>query len=142
MTSPALDLLKALRSLSMPKNEVTGVGVDLVEIRMFNELLMSGRSTFLNIGWTKNEQLDAEGISERLAARWAAKEAVMKTLGRGLGDIDPLDIEVTRMSSGAPEVQLRGSAAEIAKRTGIENIRVSISHEQGWAVALAVATQY
>ena len=94
------------------------------------------------VGWTENEQLDAEGVSEHLAARWAAKEAVMKVLGWGLGDIDPLDIEVARMSSGVPEVQLRGSAAETAKRTDTENIRVSISHEQGWAVALAVATRY
>ena len=66
----------------------------------------------------------------------------MKALGRGLGDIDPLDIEVARLHSGALEVRLHDSAATAAERVGARQVHVSISHDQGWAVAFAIATAH
>ena len=138
MTAPSIAAVRALDELNA-SSVLAGVGVDLVDVGMMNELLNSGGSAFLDTGWTEAEQRDVVGSRERLAGRWAVKEAVMKALGRGLGDIDPLHIEVVTVSSGAPEVRLRDSAAEAAQQAGVEAVKVSMAHEQGWAVGFAVA---
>lgn len=139
MTSPSVAILGALEGALSASLEVAGVGVDLVDVAILEDLLTSGQDVMLDTAWTGIEQQDADGVPERLAARWAAKEAVMKALGRGLGDVDPLDIEVVRGNGGAPEVRLRGSAAEVADQSGVVSVHVSMSHEQGWAVGFAVA---
>ena len=118
---------------------VVGIGVDLVDISIFKYLVTSGGSAFLNIVWTAVEQKDASGVLERLAARWAAKEAVMKALGSGLGDVDPLDIEIALGIDGAPEVQLCGSASDVAKKCDVGLVHISMSHEYDVAIAFAVA---
>lgn len=120
---------------------VIGVGVDLVDVESFARLLRSGGDAFISTAWTELEQQDAERSIERLAARWAAKEAVMKALGRALGDVDPLDVEIARVSTGALEVRLHHSASIAAERVGAGCLHVSISHEQGWAIAFAVSTR-
>ena len=63
----------------------------------------------------------------------------MKALGRGLGDIDPLDIEIALGINGEPDVRLRNSASEMAEMRGIGIVRVSMSHEHGLAIAFAMA---
>ena len=74
------------------------------------------------------------------AARFAAKEAVMKALGVGWGkDAGWLDIEVRREESGQPGIGLRGAAAATAARRGIKRIHLSLSHGEGLAIAFAVA---
>lgn len=138
MTVPYIAVARALNELNA-RSMSASVGVDLVDVGMLKELLHSGGSAFLDAGWTRSEQRDVKGSPERLAGRWAVKEAVMKALGRGLGDIDPLHIEVVTMSSGAPEVRLLGSAAAAAQQAGVETMKVSMAHEQGWAVGLALA---
>ena len=140
MSSPAAALDKARSGLDEQATGLLGIGVDLVDVGSFRELLESGEAAFVEAAWTDTEQRDAEGSPESLAARWAAKEAVMKALGRGLGDIDPLDIEVARLHSGALEVRLHDSAATAAERVSARHVHVSISHDQGWAVAFAIAT--
>lgn len=137
--SHAADLIAALDAIAFTPRGVSGVGVDLVNVEAVEVLLASGQSAFLNMGWTDVEQQDAGGAPERLAARWAAKEAVMKSLKRGIGDVDPLDIEVTNRVDGAPVVRLCGNAARAAEQAGVETIHISMSHEEGWAVAFAVA---
>lgn len=139
MTLPSISIALALDKLTLPSEGVVGIGVDLVNVGMLEELLASGHSTFLDACWTDAEQRDAEHSPERLASRWAAKEAIMKALRRGLGDVDPLDIEVTHCVNGAPTARLEGSAAEAAEQAGAGNLHVSTSHEHGWAVAFAVA---
>ena len=75
-----------------------------------------------------------------IAGRWAAKEAVAKALGCGLGGRCAWrDIEVTGSASGAPVVTLSGDGARTMKENGIARVFVSISHERGHAVAMAVA---
>ena len=106
MTSPVSAIAKVLEALNMPCAYLAGIGVDLVDVGMFEELLVSGGAAFLDIGWTEGEQRDAEGSPERLAARWAAKEAVMKALGRGLGEVDPL----RRRGGPRDQRRARGSA--------------------------------
>src|SRR5689334_14962243 len=81
---------------------VVGAGIDLVDLTSFTALCETGGSAFLENGWTETERRDSQGSPERLAVRWAAKEAVMKALKLGLGDLDPLDIEILTDPSGAP----------------------------------------
>ena len=75
-----------------------------------------------------------------LAARFAAKEAVMKCLGTGWADgVGFQQIEVVRAASGAVSVRLSGRAAEVAAARGIDTVHLSLSHSDHHAVAMAVA---
>jgi len=76
---------------------------------------------------------------ERLASRWAAKEAVLKSLGSGLWQVPLRDIVVRKGRDGRPEVSLRGKAQELAASLGVTGVQVSMSHEHEYAVAFAVA---
>jgi holo-[acyl-carrier protein] synthase len=76
---------------------------------------------------------------QRLAARFAAKEAVLKALGAGLGSAPLTDIEVVRGTSGAPSVALHGRAAELARSLGVDRVLVSLTHTSTTAAAFAVA---
>ena len=74
------------------------------------------------------------------AARFAAKEAVMKALGVGWGrQAGWLDIEVGRQESGQPKIELSGAAASTAQRQGISRLHLSLSHAEGLAIAFVVA---
>lgn len=119
--------------------DLGGVGIDVVDVTLMRDLLVDGGQHFVDAYWTAAEQADCHNAFERIAGRWAAKEAVMKTLGAGVGDLDPIDIEILTLASGAPRVVLRGRAAEIADELNLEECHVSITHEAGWAAAIAVA---
>jgi holo-[acyl-carrier protein] synthase len=76
---------------------------------------------------------------ERLAGRWAAKEAVLKTLGTGMGPrMEWTDIEVVNDRAGRPRVRLHGEAEAVARSLGMHHIDLSLSHTGGLAVAHAV----
>lgn len=115
------------------------MGIDLVGLAAFATLRDTGGAAFLESAWTAAERLITGESSERLAARWAAKEAVMKALGCGLGDLDPLDIEIATEPGGAPTVVLHRNARAAADLLGVATWQVSLCHEDGWAAALAVA---
>ncbi|MEK8129272.1 4'-phosphopantetheinyl transferase superfamily protein [Paenibacillus filicis] len=78
------------------------------------------------------------GLKERLAGRFAAKEAVMKALGSGLDRIELTDIEILRRPGGRPRVRLRGSALAAWAYCGLERLELSISHHRDYALAVAV----
>lgn len=142
LTSPSVALASALEAsaLAEGRNGVVGIGVDVVSVTRVGQLVSKGGPAFLERGWTPDECADTDNDPERLAARWAAKEAVMKCLGLGISDLDPREIEILSSESGAPSVLLRGSAAERARSLGISKFDVSASHESGWATAIAVAS--
>ena len=119
--------------------DTVGIGIDLVSIELVRSAAQSGGQAFLDLVWTDAEQDEAAGSVERLAARWAAKEAVMKALNHGIGEVDPLDIEIRKNHEGGPIVLLQRSAASIAKSRKVHAWHVSMSHEQDWAVAMATA---
>jgi holo-[acyl-carrier protein] synthase len=75
----------------------------------------------------------------RLAARFGAKEAVMKALGVGLGAFKLRDVEVVRRKSGAPVVALYGNAAALAEEQGVTDWRLSLTHTDLMAMAVAIA---
>lgn len=116
-----------------------GVGVDLVDVEALTRLLDGGGVAFVEACWTESEVNDTRSDPSRLAARWAAKEAVMKALGRGIGELAPTDVEIVSTPTGAPCVRLHGPAAEAAAAIGVDRVRVSMTHESAWAAAVAVA---
>jgi holo-[acyl-carrier protein] synthase len=77
--------------------------------------------------------------AKSLAARFGAKEAVMKAMGVGLWKFKFRDVEVVRAKSGAPSVALTGRAAEMARERGIAGWQLSLTHTETTALALAIA---
>lgn len=75
---------------------------------------------------------------ERFAARWAAKEAVMKCLGGGVPGVDLRAIEVTRRSDGAPGLRVEGEAADRAADRGIGAWLISMTHTATMAEAVVI----
>jgi holo-[acyl-carrier protein] synthase len=115
------------------------VGVDLAALGRL-QAMIDDDPAFLNTGWTPRELAYAGGDVARLAARWAGKEAVMKVLGKGIGRISPLDIEILDDEDGAPSVTLTGSAQERANELEIAGWAISLSHEGDFAIAFAIAS--
>jgi len=121
-------------------SEGSKVGVDVEDIRAIN----IENETFVDRNFTVQEQAyckKAPSPQASFAGRWSAKEAVFKSLGvLGKGAGAPLqDIEITNDENGAPVVSLHGEAAEAAKKAGVKEVNVSISHSDTQAIAVAVS---
>lgn len=118
-----------------------GIGIDSVEVDRFRRAITS-RPGIVDRLFTPAEadygrrQADP---APRLAARFAAKEAVMKAMGVGLGAFAFRDVEVVRAPSGAPSVALSGRASEVAAARGVTSWRLSLTHTALVAEAVAVA---
>ncbi|MBM4105630.1 MAG: holo-[acyl-carrier-protein] synthase [Phycisphaerae bacterium] len=121
---------------------IVGHGIDLVEDYRIARMVEEHGDRFLERIFTPGERSDAGGAGrvERLAARFAAKEAVLKALGTGWrGGIAWTDVEVVREASGRPTVRLGGEARMIAARLGIDSWHLSLSHSGGFSIASAIA---
>jgi holo-[acyl-carrier protein] synthase len=118
---------------------IIGVGIDVVDVPRF-EIVLGRRPRIVERLFTEGEQRDARGRAERLAARFAAKEAVMKSLGVGAGSVPWKSIEVKRAPSGAPSVLLHGAAAELAVTRGADEFAISLTHTAMTAAAFVVAS--
>jgi holo-[acyl-carrier protein] synthase len=119
---------------------VVAHGVDLVEVARIAEMLDTHGDRFPSRCFTATERAYADSASglraQRYAARFAAKEAVLKALGTGWRDgISWQDIEVSRLPSGRPALRLRGRCAEIAAGLRISSWHLSLSHTAGSAIA-------
>lgn len=114
-------------------------GVDMVSLPALAALIETSGNGFLDACWTAGEQRYCSGSIGRLAARWAAKEATMKAIGHGIGEIDPVDIEVVAVEGQTPELRLHGSARLHAERAGLEQFALSLSHEGECAIAYVLA---
>ena len=120
---------------------VVGLGVDLCEVDRMRRTLAR------TPGFATRVYTDAErehcgrrrDPAEGLAARFAAKEAVLKALGRGLGACSFRDIEVVRASSGAPSIALHATAARLAAEHGVTTWHVSLTHTATMAEAVVIA---
>lgn len=109
---------------------VVAIGADLVDIDRIRTT-MARQPSFADRVFTDGERAYCDqrhDPAERYAARFAAKEAVLKALGTGLGGADFKDIEVIRLDSGKPELVITGRAAEKAAELGISRWLITISH--------------
>ena len=113
-------------------------GIDIIEIDRVAGVLERYPRRFLEKVFTDRERAYSKGRAAQLAARFAAKEAVMKALGTGIRGVPWKSVEITRRPGSAPEVRLHGNAAQIAKRLNIARIAVSISHSRNYAVVSVV----
>lgn len=116
------------------------VGVDLVEVERLVRTWERFGDHFLHKVFTETELIQARGRVHRLVGRFAAKEACAKALGTGIGSIRWHDIEIIRLPTGKPGLQLHGAAAERARLLGLAAFDVSISdtHEHAMAVVVGV----
>jgi holo-[acyl-carrier protein] synthase len=114
-------------------------GVDLIEISRIEEVIARHGKHYLERIYTSAELEYCGKRAESLAGRFAAKEAVAKALGSGIGDVAWKEIEILGDEQNAPTLVLRGMAEQKAKERGLLNWSVSISHSQSHCVAFVVA---
>lgn len=114
-------------------------GVDLIEIARIEEVVTRHGKHYLERIYTPAELEQCGKRAESLAGRFAAKEAVAKALGSGIGDVTWKEIEVLGDEQNAPVLTLHGAAGARAKELGLTSWSVSISHSQSHSVALVVA---
>ncbi|MFI5047660.1 MAG: holo-ACP synthase [Acidimicrobiia bacterium] len=122
---------------------VVGLGTDLVEVARFRRAL-ARRATLPARLFSADEREYAarqRDPAPSLAVRFAAKEAVMKALGVGLGGFALRDVEVVRDDdAGTPSLVLRGRAEQLARDRGVTGWLVSLTHTDATAMAVAIAT--
>jgi holo-[acyl-carrier protein] synthase len=114
-------------------------GIDLVEIARLAGVDPAIRERFLMRIFTAQELEDGQDSNLHLAGRFAAKEAVAKALGCGIGPVSWQEIEIRRGQAGEPVLVLYGKAQQIAGDLGLTTWSVSISHTKEYALAMAVA---
>lgn len=122
---------------------IVSVGTDIIEVVRIGQMIERHGEVFLNRVYTDEEIRYCQkrkDYTQHYAGRWAAKEAVMKTLGTGFSrGVGWRDIEVCSNRSGQPSIVLRGAAREIAEQAGICDVLISISHCRSFATATAIA---
>jgi holo-[acyl-carrier protein] synthase len=120
---------------------VIGIGTDLVEVARFR-LALERRPTLPARLFSDAEIAYAQRFKDptkSLAARFGAKEAVMKALGVGLWKFALRDVEVVRRPSGEPTLALHGKAAALASERGVREWRLTLTHTDSMAMAVALA---
>jgi holo-[acyl-carrier protein] synthase len=125
---------------------IVGLGTDIIEVVRIGEMIERHGEIFLQRVFTESEIRYCSARKHAIqhyAGRWAAKEAVMKTLGTGFSKgVGWRDIEVASRRSGQPYIELTGGALETARGMGIDEVLISISHCRAYATASAVALQH
>ena len=117
-------------------------GVDIVEVKRIKDMAEKHGNKFLRKIFSPAEMTYCDSRKnkyEHYAARFAAKEAVMKTLAAGVDTVGFKEIEVVRDERGDVQVQLKGKARERSDNMSISRIHISLSHTEDHAVAMAIA---
>lgn len=129
------------KNVYLPKIKI---GTDICQIDRVKSAYKRFGKRFLKRILTNNELKyvisQKRSLINRLAGRFAAKEAASKILETGLNGVYFKEIEILREKSGAPKIILHGRAKEIANKKGLINLEVSISHEMDFALAIVIAT--
>ena len=122
---------------------IVGIGVDAVEIDRFRRSLE--RTPSMKSRLFTSEELDYvephDDPIASLAARFAAREAVMKAMGVGLGAFEFHDVWVQRADSGRPTLAVTGRAQQIANELGVTDWHLSITHTDSTAIAYVIAVR-
>jgi len=123
--------------------KIVAHGIDLVDCPRIEQMVQRHGERFVTRVFTAAERAYAganKNEIEKLAGRFAAKEAILKLLGTGWrGKIAWTDIEIINNAAGQPQVSLGGEVKKIADSLGIKHISVSITHTANFAIASAVA---
>ncbi len=114
------------------------VGIDIIEIDRVEDVIARHGERFLQRIYTPDEIAHCRGRVHELAARWAAKEAVMKALGTGVRGVGWRDIEVLPNRRGKPLVFLYGRGAARAERIKLRGLEISLTHSKLYAIASVV----
>jgi holo-[acyl-carrier protein] synthase len=121
---------------------IVGTGVDIAETSRIEQVMERHGERFTKRIYTPAEIVYCEKFknkAERYAARFAAKEAAFKALGTGWGNgVHWVDVEVTHLPSGKPELVLTGRALEVSQTLGVSRSSVSISHSDRYVVAQVI----
>ncbi len=121
---------------------ILGTGIDIVETKRIAESLERFGDRFLQRVFLEGEVAYARSMKFphlHLAARFAAKEAISKAFGTGIGrELGWRDLEIVRESSGAPQVRLHGRAEAYAKTRGVQVVHISLSHTHEYGAASAI----
>jgi holo-[acyl-carrier protein] synthase len=116
------------------------IGVDMMEVERIARAMERHGERFYSRFFTAEERSQCGDQPRRLAARFAAKEAVAKALGTGIGDVRWVEIEIGMEPNGRPVVRLSGAAAALAEQLHLHTWEVSLSHTRDTAIAMVVAT--
>ena len=112
----------------------------MIEISRIREAIERQGERFLKRVFTAQELAVCAGNTSSLAARFAAKEAVAKALGTGLGKVAWTDVEILRGESGEPVLILHGTARRLAEEMGLNSWAISLSHTRENSVAQVIAS--
>ena len=122
--------------------KVVGNGIDIVEIDRIKKAVENGKEGFLRRVFTDNELKYANQhkyIYERLAVRFAAKEAVLKAFDSGKAKFMRLkDVEIFNDENGKPYVEVHGDTKKLKDKENIDKILISMSHSKEYAIANAI----
>jgi holo-[acyl-carrier protein] synthase len=142
MTGPPPPPTVTVPDLPAGSLRVVGLGTDLVEVARFRLAMDRRGSRLTERLFSDDERAYADrqrDPAKNLAARFGAKEAVMKALGVGLWKFKLRDVEVVRQRGGAPTIALYGRAAELATERGVRAWHLSLTHTNTMALAVAIA---
>jgi len=121
---------------------IIGIGIDVIENARIRESLERFGDRFLSRIYTDGEKEYCKKHASpeiHFAARFAAKEAAFKALGTGWsGGIKWRDVEITRLSSGKPELHLHDEALNLAKKMGVTRFHVSLTHDRSISCAVVI----
>jgi len=115
-------------------------GIDLIEIDRFSQAYARHGERLLSRIFTDQERKETLERIESLAARFAAKEAVSKALGTGIGAVGWKEIEIIRGEAQEPMIRLHGNAKILANKMGLLTWAVSLTHNRDLAIASVVAS--
>jgi holo-[acyl-carrier protein] synthase len=123
--------------------EIVGIGTDIIECLRVGRMIEQHGELFLTRVYTEREVLDCQArrrATEHFAARWAAKEAILRALGAGWRrGMAWTDVEVRHTSAGTPQVLLYGAVKEIAQGLRVSDVLISLAHCRAYATAYALA---
>jgi holo-[acyl-carrier protein] synthase len=127
----------------MAAMEIFGIGIDVVEVGRIASSIAEFGDRFTHRIFTDQEREYCMVKAQpelHFAARFAAKEAVAKALGTGIGkEVSWLDLEVRRGTDGAPSLRITGNAEKFCLKKGIIEIKISLTHARDYAAANALA---
>ncbi len=125
--------------------KIFGIGIDVIEVERIEDAIAEFGDRFLERIFTAEERhycLNQQRPAVHFAARWAAKEAVSKAFGTGIGEVLAWqDMEIARLRSGEPEMRLHGRGRQFVEEQGITQVKISLTHARNYAAANAVAME-